>query len=96
VTGQLSLQVHPSAIRRIHLKDGGVIDDLERVRDVVYRLRRPAISPEYVYAHDWEEGDFVLFNNHGVFHSVVGAFANNEVRLFRQCNLSASRPPLGP
>ncbi|KAH8694276.1 hypothetical protein BGW36DRAFT_384650 [Talaromyces proteolyticus] len=96
VTGQLAVQIHPSAIRRIHLKDGKVIDDVEEVRNIVYRLQRPAISPEYVYAHDWEEGDLVLFNNHGVLHSVVGAFDKDEVRLFRQCNLSASRPPLGP
>lgn len=96
VTGELALQVHPSAVRRIHLKDGSVIDDLEMVREIIYRLQRPAINPEFVYAHDWQEGDLVLFNNHGVLHSVVGAFAEDEVRLFRQCNLSASSPPVGP
>ena len=96
VTGKLALQVHPSAVRKIHLVDGTVIDDLARVRDIVYSLQRPAISPEYVYPHDWEEGDLVLFNNRGVLHSVVGAFKPDEVRLFRQCNLAASEPPVGP
>ncbi|ETN44309.1 uncharacterized protein HMPREF1541_10489 [Cyphellophora europaea CBS 101466] len=96
VTGQLALQVHPSVVRRIHLKDGTVIDDLEQVRRIVHELQRPGIAPELVYAHDWEEGDLVLFNNHGVLHSVVGAFAEHEVRLFRQCNLAASEPPLAP
>ncbi|KAJ5388967.1 Alpha-ketoglutarate-dependent xanthine dioxygenase xanA [Penicillium cataractarum] len=96
VTGKLSLQIHPSAIRKIHLADGSVIDDLERVREIVYKLQRPGISPQYVYAHDWEEGDLVLFNNRGVLHSVVGAFKPEEVRLFRQCNLAASEPPVGP
>ncbi|KAJ9209440.1 hypothetical protein DTO166G4_8973 [Paecilomyces variotii] len=96
VTGELALQIHPSAVRRIHLKDGSVIDDLAKVREIVHRLQRPAISPEYVYPHDWVEGDLVLFNNQGVLHSVVGAFAENEVRIFRQCNLAASTPPVGP
>lgn len=96
VTGKLALQVHPSAVRRIHCADGTVIDDLERVRDIVYKLQRPAISPQYVYPHDWEEGDLVLFNNRGVIHSVVGAFKPDEVRIFRQCNLAASEPPMGP
>ncbi|KKY25113.1 putative alpha-ketoglutarate dependent xanthine dioxygenase [Phaeomoniella chlamydospora] len=96
VTGDLALQIHPSAIRRIHLKDGTTIDDLEKVRDIVYKLQRPAISPQYVYPHDWQEGDLVLFNNQGVLHSVVGAFAEDEVRLFRQCNMAASTGPLGP
>ncbi|KAK8193865.1 taurine catabolism dioxygenase [Phyllosticta capitalensis] len=96
VTGKLALQIHPAAVAKIHLKDGTVIDDLEKVRDIVYRLQRPAIAPKYVYPHDWEEGDLVLFNNQGVIHSVVGAFADHEVRLFRQCNMAASTRPEGP
>ncbi|KAH6651686.1 TfdA family taurine catabolism dioxygenase TauD [Truncatella angustata] len=96
VTGKLAVQVHPSAVRKIHLKDGTVIDDLEKVREIVYRLQRPGIAPKMVYAHDWEEGDFVLFHNRGVLHSVVGAFAEDEVRLFRQCNVAASFLPEGP
>ncbi|KAL4948793.1 hypothetical protein BDW69DRAFT_175766 [Aspergillus filifer] len=89
VTGNPALQIHPSAVRKIHLKDGTVIDDLQKVRDIVYRLQRPAISPKFVYPQDWEEGDLVLFHNRGVLHSVVGAFGEGEVRLFRQCNLAA-------
>ncbi len=96
VTGRLALMAYPTPVRKIHLKDGSVMDDLAKVRETLYRLQRPGISPRYVYPHDWEEGDLVLFNNHGVMHSIVGAFAEDEVRLFRQCNMAASRPPLGP
>ena len=96
VTGRLALQIHPSAVRKIHLKNGTLIDDLKTVREIVHRLQRPGIAPQLVYAHDWEEGDLVLFNNQGVLHSVVGAFTEQEVRLFRQCNMAASEPPLGP
>jgi alpha-ketoglutarate-dependent taurine dioxygenase len=96
VTGQLAVQIHPSAVRKIHLADGSVIDDLARVREIVHNIQRPAIAPQFVYPHDWEEGDLVLFNNHGVLHSVVGAFREDEVRLFRQCNMAASKAPLGP
>ncbi|EAW11004.1 TauD/TfdA family dioxygenase [Aspergillus clavatus NRRL 1] len=90
VTGKPALQVHPAAVRKIHCADGRVIDDLREVREIVYKLQRPGISPEHVYAHDWEEGDLVLFYNRGVLHSVVGSFRDDEVRLFRQCNLAAS------
>ncbi|KAA8642338.1 hypothetical protein EYZ11_008363 [Aspergillus tanneri] len=96
VTGKLSLQVHPSCVRKIHLADGSVINDLARVRDIIYKLQRPAISPQYVYAHDWSEGDMILFNNHGVLHTVVGTLQPNMLRVFRQCNLAASEPPAGP
>ncbi|XDG06372.1 hypothetical protein ABKA04_005987 [Annulohypoxylon sp. FPYF3050] len=96
VTGKLALQIHPSPARKLHLADGTVIDDLEKVRETIYRLQRPGIAPKMVYAHDWKEGDFVLFHNRGLLHSVVGAFAEDEVRLFRQCNIAASHFPEGP
>ncbi|PQE15817.1 Taurine catabolism dioxygenase protein [Rutstroemia sp. NJR-2017a BBW] len=96
VTGNLALQIHPSAIRAIHLPNGEVMTDLREARDLVYRLQRPAISPQHVYPHDWVEGDLVLFNNQGVLHSVVGAFSPEEKRLFRQCNMAASEGVMGP
>ncbi|KAH0186253.1 Clavaminate synthase-like protein, partial [Aureobasidium melanogenum] len=96
VTGRLALQVHPSAVEKLHLADGTVIDDLKQVRDIVHRLQRPGIAPELVYAVNWDEGDLALFNNEGVIHSVTGSFLPEEVRIFRQCNLAASQDPLGP
>ncbi|KPM34805.1 putative dioxygenase [Neonectria ditissima] len=96
VTGRLALQVHPSAIRKLHLADGTVMDDLEKVRELVHNLQRPGIGPKMVYPHDWQQGDFVLFHNRGLIHSVVGAFAEDEVRLFRQCNIAGSKLPEGP
>jgi xanthine dioxygenase len=96
VTGKLALQIHPSAVRRLHLANGTVVDNLAEVRETVHRLQRPGIAPQYIYAHDWQEGDFVLFHNRGLIHSVVGAFAEDEVRLFRQCNVAASSFPKGP
>lgn len=95
-TGRLALQIHPSAIKAVHFADGTVMTNLEEVRELVHRLQRPGIAPELVYAHDWEEGDCVLFHNRGVLHSVVGAFAPEERRLFRQCNVAASEGVTGP
>lgn len=90
------MMVYPTAAQKIHLANGSVIDDLREVREILYRLQRPGIEPELVYAHDWVEGDFVLFNNHGVMHSIVGAFGEGEVRVFRQCNMAGSAAPVGP
>ncbi|KAF2501821.1 Clavaminate synthase-like protein [Lophium mytilinum] len=96
VTGQLALQVHPSAVEKLHLADGTVIDDLKEVREIVHRLQRPGIAPELVYPVDWEEGTMAVFNNHGVLHTVTGSFTPEEVRVFRQCNMAATEAPLGP
>jgi alpha-ketoglutarate-dependent taurine dioxygenase len=96
VTERLALQVHPSAIQALHLADGCIIDDLVEVREIVHRLQRPGIAPELVYAVDWEEGDLALFNNRGVLHTVTGSFKEDEVRIFRQCNMAASEGVVGP
>ncbi|KAF2035675.1 Clavaminate synthase-like protein [Setomelanomma holmii] len=96
VTGQLALQVHPSAVQALHLANGTIIDDIAEVREIVHRLQRPGIAPELVYAVDWEEGDMALFNNRGVLHTVTGSFLPEEVRIFRQCNMAASEGVVGP
>jgi len=38
----------------------------------------------------------VIFNNRGVWHSVVGALRPTDVRVYHQCNLASSEPPIGP
>ena len=96
ITGALALQIHPSAVQALHRADGTVLDDLKEVREIVYRMQRPGIAPELVYAVDWEEGDLALFHNRGVLHTVTGSFLPDEVRIFRQCNMAASQGVVGP
>ncbi|KAK0727295.1 hypothetical protein B0T26DRAFT_738035 [Lasiosphaeria miniovina] len=93
---QLALLIYPSAVRQLHLGDGAVVEDLERVRSIVHSLQRGRTTLNRVYAHDWDEGDFALFYSRGTLHFLVGAFVEDEVRLFRQCNVVASEFPVGP
>jgi len=111
-TGKLHLQVHPCGAEQLVIAplpadfkgdrskalypDGGHITDLKQVRDLLYKMQRPAIAPKYVYAHDWREGDLCLFHNRGVTHTVVGAFKEDQVRSFWQCNLASGDEPVGP
>ncbi|KAG9014010.1 hypothetical protein FRB94_000207 [Tulasnella sp. JGI-2019a] len=111
VTGNLHFQVHPCGVQSLIIdplpagatkRDGALypegahLTDLKEVRDIIYKMQRPAIAPSLVYPHDWSEKDLVLFHNRGVLHSVVGAFAPDQVRAFHQCNLAASSDPVGP
>jgi len=110
VTGNLHLQVHPCGVAELLIDplpagadkegalypDGAHLTDLKEVREFLYKMQRPGIAPPLVYPHDWQEKDFVLFHNRGVLHSVVGAFAPDQVRAFHQCNLAASDDPAGP
>lgn len=110
ITGALSFQVHPCGAMELLVDplpegakregalypDGGVISNLKEVRELLYKMQRPAIAPQLVYPHDWHERDLVLFHNRGVLHTVVGAFTKDQVRAFHQCNLAASDDPEGP
>ncbi|KAG8679371.1 hypothetical protein FRC09_019012, partial [Ceratobasidium sp. 395] len=110
VTGGLHFEVHPCGAAELIVEplpegakregalypDGTTLKNLKQVREILYSMQRPAIAPPLVYPHDWSEKDLVIFHNRGVLHSVVGAFAPDQVRAFHQCNLAASDDPIGP
>ncbi|KAL1741280.1 hypothetical protein HDZ31DRAFT_45769 [Schizophyllum fasciatum] len=110
VTGELHFQVHPCGAAEVIIDplpegatregalhpDGAHLTDLKEVRDLLYKMQRPAIAPPLVYPHDWKPKDLVIFHNRGVLHTVVGAFTKEQVRAFHQCNLAASEDPKGP
>ncbi|KZP10088.1 Clavaminate synthase-like protein [Athelia psychrophila] len=89
VTGALHFQVHPCGAAELLIAplpagapredalypDGAHLTDLKDVREILYKMQRPAIAPSLVYPHDWRAHDLVLFHNRGVLHSVVGSFA---------------------
>ncbi|ORE06427.1 Clavaminate synthase-like protein [Rhizopus microsporus var. microsporus] len=93
VTNKIHLQVHPAAVEDLII-DGKPVGDLEKVRELIYKIQRPGISPENVYAHEWKDGDFVIFHNRGVLHSVVGSLREDDFRLFHQCNIASADEPV--
>jgi alpha-ketoglutarate-dependent taurine dioxygenase len=95
LTQEPALQVHACCVEAL-LTSAGKIDDLAECRRILYELMRPAIAPSKVYAHAWAAGDLVIFNNRGVWHSVVGSLRPSDRRVYHQCNLASSEPPLGP
>jgi xanthine dioxygenase len=94
-TGEPALQAHACCVEDL-VTDGEPVGDLEESRRILRSLMRPAIAPRKVYAHAWRAGDLVIFNNRGVWHSVVGALRPSDRRVYHQCNLASSEPPLGP
>ncbi|BGP14834.1 hypothetical protein JCM10213_002727 [Rhodosporidiobolus nylandii] len=111
VTGALHLQVHPSGVHELLVDplpstaertpetlypDGAHLTDLKQVRELIYEMQRPGIAPENVYVVDWTPKTLALFHNRGTLHSITGAFAEDEVRAFWQCNLASTDLPVGP
>ena len=95
LTRQPALQLHAFCVEEL-ITDGKPLGDLAECRRVLYELMRPAIAPDRIYAHPWRPGDLVIFNNRGVWHSVVGSLLPGDARVYHQCNLASSEPPLGP
>ena len=40
-------------------------------RSMIARLMEWAGQPDFTYSHDWQPGDFVIWNNCGLMHRVV-------------------------
>jgi alpha-ketoglutarate-dependent taurine dioxygenase len=95
LTNRPALQAHACCVEALII-DGEPVTDLAESRRILYDLMRPAIAPSKVYAHPWQAGDLVIFNNRGVWHTVVGALKPSDHRVYHQCNLASSEPPLGP
>ncbi len=95
LTRQPALQVHACCVEDL-ITDGKPVGDLAECRRVLRALMRPAIVPRKVYAHAWRPGDLVIFNNRGLWHTVVGALRPSDRRVYHQCNLASNEPPLGP
>ncbi len=67
VTGNLHFQVHPCGVAELLISplpegasregalypDGAHLMDLKEVRELLYKMQRPAIAPSLVYPHDW-------------------------------------------
>ncbi|KAJ7044382.1 Clavaminate synthase-like protein [Mycena alexandri] len=110
ITGELAFQVHACAAAEILVDalpagaapkdalypEGAHLMDLEEVRELLYRMQRPAIAPQFVYPHDWCENDLILFNNGGVMQSVVGALGPEQIRMLHECSLAGSDEPAWP
>jgi xanthine dioxygenase len=93
LTGKPSLQLHAYCVEEL-LVDGRPVGDLGECRRLLYDLMRPAIAPARVYAHPWRDGDLVIFHNRALWHSVVGSMRPDDLRIYHQCNLAGSDPPV--
>ncbi|KAJ5607528.1 hypothetical protein N7537_004147 [Penicillium hordei] len=74
------LQVHGCCVYKLTTRNPAtgeitVMDDVQKVREVVYKTQSKIYATENIYAHHWQEGDVVIFHNRGVMHSITGQLA---------------------
>lgn len=96
-------QVHGCCVYKLTTRNPAtgeitVMDDVEEVREVVYKMQSKIYAAENIYAHHWQEGDVVIFHNRGVMHSITGQLAKykeqeDKRRLLWQCTMTSTTPP---
>ena len=64
-------------------------------RSLLARLTEWCAQREFTYSHDWQEGDFVIWNNCGVMHRVV-PYDDNCGRMMHRTTIMGSERPGNP
>jgi alpha-ketoglutarate-dependent taurine dioxygenase len=57
-------------------------------RALITRLTEWATQPDFVYQHQWQEGDFVIWSNTGALHRVV-PYARDSGRMMHRTSIAA-------
>lgn len=102
VTGEKAFQVHGICARKLFIRSSPdqeptVVDDVVAIRSFLLDIQSRILRPEYICLPRIEEGDVVMWDNYGCFHSAVDyPLALGGPRSMHQANIGASRGPVGP
>ncbi len=78
----LVLGSHADEIIGMRVSDG---------RALIARLTEFAAQPQFTYKHEWQLGDFVVWNNHGVMHRVMPYAADTGRAMHRTTIMGTQR-----
>lgn len=84
LTGRKVLYANPGYSMRINELPQNESDD------ILAFLFEHQIRPEYRYAHVWEEGDLMLWEDIGTIHNAVADYGPDEPRLIKRCQVMAT------
>jgi alpha-ketoglutarate-dependent taurine dioxygenase len=73
-----------------------IVTDLDEIRAFLSKIQLRILKPEYIYLPDMEEGDMLMWDNYGLFHSAVDYPDTYGSRSMHQANIGASVGPRGP
>jgi taurine dioxygenase len=84
LTGRNVLYANPGYAMRINELPQQESDD------ILAFLFEHQTQPAYRYAHVWEEGDLMLWEDIGTIHNAVADYAPHEHRLIKRCQVMAT------
>ena len=89
VTGRKVLYVNPGYVSQI---DGLPADESDSILALLFEHQ---IRSEYVYTHQWSEGDVLMWDNIGSIHNAFGDYSADQPRLMHRCQVLADRVGFG-
>jgi taurine dioxygenase len=85
ITGKKVLYCNPGYAMRINELPEDESDEL------LAFLFKHQLQPKYCYAHEWTEGDVLMWDNIGTLHNAKPDYAPHEHRLIKRCQVMADR-----
>ena len=61
--------------------------------DLLYKLMTHFTKPEFVYVHDWDKGDLVIYDNRTLIHAATWFDATKHQRLMWRTTVSGNPGP---
>ncbi|KAL2829443.1 hypothetical protein BDW59DRAFT_178416 [Aspergillus cavernicola] len=101
LTGEKAFQVHGICAKKLYLRSSleeepRIVEDVSEVRKFILGIQNRILKPEYILLAPAEEGDIVIWDNYGLFHSAVDYPIKLGPRSMHQANIGASIGPRGP
>ena len=85
ITGRRSLYCNPGYATHIVGMDRAESDR------IMAHLFEHQLKPEYLWTHEWTEGDFLLWDNLGTVHTALADYTADEHRLMKRCQIMADK-----
>ncbi|OKP13477.1 hypothetical protein PENSUB_668 [Penicillium subrubescens] len=101
LTGEKAFQVHGICARKLYLRSSKeeqprIVEDLAEIRKFILGIQNRILRPEYILLAPAEEGDMIIWDNYGLFHSAIDYPISMGPRSMHQANISGSIGPKGP
>jgi taurine dioxygenase len=85
ITGRFVLYANPGYAVRI---DGMAEPESSETLQMLFEYQ---LQPKYRYAHEWSEGDVLMWDNIGTVHRAIADYGPQEHRLMKRCQIIADR-----
>jgi taurine dioxygenase len=87
---------HPISGRKVLYANPGYtirINELSEAEsdEVLAELFEHQLRPKYQYAHEWTEGDVLVWDHIGTLHNAIPDYTPEEHRLIKRCQVMADR-----